>query len=37
MENDVFEHVSERYLIYTKDIRKDGMTLLLPVFMASVL
>lgn len=31
------EHVSERYLIYTKDIRKDGMTLLLPVFMASVL
>lgn len=31
------EHVSERYLIYTKDIRKDGMTLLLPAFMASVL
>lgn len=31
------EHVSERYLIYSKDIRKDGMTLLLPVFMASVL
>lgn len=31
------EHVSERFLIYTKDIRKDEMTLMLPAFMASVL
>ena len=31
------EHVSDRFLVYTKDIKKDGMTLLLPVFMASVL
>ena len=31
------EQVSDRFLVYTKDIKKDGMTLLLPVFMASVL
>ena len=27
------ERISNRYLIYTKDLRKDGATTLLPVFM----
>ncbi len=30
-------HVSNRYLIYTKDLRKDGETTLLPVFMTMFL
>ena len=31
------EHVSERYLIYTKDLRKDHDITLLPVFMTMFL
>ena len=31
------EHVKERFLVYTKDLRKDGSTLLLPVYMAGLL
>lgn len=31
------EHISNRYLIYTKDLKKDKETILLPVFMAMFL
>lgn len=31
------DRVSNRYLIYTKDLRKDGNTLLIPVYMAGLL
>ncbi len=31
------EHVSNRYLVYTKDLRKDEETILLPTFMAMFL
>lgn len=31
------ERVSDRYLIYTKDLRKDGSTLMIPVYMAGLL
>lgn len=31
------ERVSNRYLIYTKDLRKDGNTLLIPIYMAGLI
>ncbi len=35
--NKFSERVSDRYLIYTNDLRKDGQTLLVPVYMAGLL
>lgn len=35
--NKFSSRVSERYLIYTKDLRKDGNTLFIPVYMTSLL
>ena len=29
--------INNRYLVYTKDLRKDGETLLVPVYMAGLL
>jgi predicted AAA+ superfamily ATPase len=35
---DTYSHrISSRYLVYTKDLRKDGETLLVPVYMTSLL
>lgn len=35
---DTYSHrISSRYLVYTKDLRKDGETLLVPVYMAGLL
>lgn len=31
------KHVGNRYLVYTKDLRKDGETLLVPVYMTGLL
>ena len=30
-------HVGDRYLLYTKDLRKDGALLMLPVYMTQFL
>ena len=31
------EHINNRYLVYTKDLKKDNETILLPVFMTMFL
>lgn len=31
------KHIGQRYLAYTKDLRKDGQTLLVPIYMAGLL